>query len=112
MTLVTIESISEELIHIAQYFKRTGLHINKVLRIHNHRMHIHYQETKNRFCTIDEDPNEIVVFHGTGDIKPIDIYGTTEGVDFRFSNESMWGKASDVCDDLRMVHHYAYRLPN
>lgn len=73
-------------------------------------MHFNYQETKNRFCAPDEDPNDIVVFHGIGDIKPIDIYGTTEGVDFPFSNESMWGKASYLCDDLMMLHHYAYSL--
>ena len=52
------------------------------------------------------------MFHGTGNVPPNEIYSCSEGIDFRYAAEGMWGRASYFCDDVRMANYFAYNVPN
>ena len=53
--------------------------------------------------------NEMLLFHGTGLKNPCEIYTDEIGLDMRFSNDGMWGKAIYFAQNASYSFKYAYK---
>lgn len=84
----------------------------RVERIQNIHLYHKYVQCRDRFVAMNEECNEVSVFHGTRTVEPKEIYSSLEGLDFRFSDVGQWGKANYFTDDVRFAHFYAYSVPD
>ena len=109
---MSVTSESSEWREIINYFKRTKLTPLKIVKIHNRYQWHNYQQTLHRFVFREENPNERILFHGTGDEDPQTIISSRDGIDFRFSNQGLWGFATYLAEDVRLSNSYAYEVPN
>jgi len=51
-----------------------------------------------------------LLFHGTKETKPEEIFMGEEGFDFRFSNAGFFGEGIYFAEDPAYSHEYAYRV--
>ena len=66
----------------------------RIDRIQNKHHWYAYQQSYQRFIFNKQDPNEMTLFHGTGEEDPDQILTCKDGIDFRISNRGQWGYAS------------------
>ena len=103
---------SREWREIINYFMRTKLTPLKIVKIHNRCQWHNYQQTLQRFVFREENPNERILFHGTGNEDLQTTISSRDGIDFRFSNQGLWGFATYCAEDVRLSNSYAYEVPN
>ena len=65
-------------------------------------MHVH------QLATLSE--NTLVMYLGVKYTKT--IISSRNGIDFRFSNQGIWGFATYSAEDVRLSNSYAYEVPN
>ena len=100
--LEAVDPGSAEWASVQQSFKRTGMCLKKVDRIQNMFLW---------FLARQEEPNEQTLFYGTGDMNPDIIISGKDGIDYRYANEGLWGRALYSAYDVRLSNIYSYRLP-
>ena len=58
----------------------------------------------------ESEINEMLLFHGTRNAPPSDIYQHEEGFDMRFGRAGMWSKGNYFAVKASYSNKYAYRL--
>ena len=109
--LEAVDPGSAEWASVQQSFKRTGMCLKEVDRIQNKFLWFNYHQLCQRFLARQEEPNEQTLFYGTGDINPDIIISSKDGIDYRYANEGLWGRALYFAYDVRLSNIYSYRLP-
>ena len=110
--MVSITSASSERGVVVDYFKRTRLIPLRIERIQNSYQWHNYQQTLDKFLFRKETPNERTLSHGTRKENPETIISSRDGVDFRLSNQGVWGFSTYLAEDVRLSNIYAYEVPN
>ena len=85
------------------------MHLQSVDRI-QHRF-LWFNQLHQRYLARQEDPNGETLFYGTGDINPDQIVSSMDGIDYRYANEGLWGRALYFAYDVRLSNSYSYKLP-
>ncbi|KAI6653609.1 hypothetical protein LOD99_3504 [Oopsacas minuta] len=110
--IVPLANGCAEWIEVAAKFNATSRCIIKTIdRIQNKWLWRKYQQTRDGFKAIEQNENELTVFHGTSATDPELIYKGAEGFDFRHSNIGMWGKANYFAVNASFCESYQYTDP-
>ena len=97
---------------ISRPFHKTRYNILKVERIQNRHLWLKYTQCRERFAALDQEANELSVYHGTSSTDPKLVYTGIEGLDFRFAGEGLWGRGSYFAKDVLLANNYAYEVPH
>ena len=89
-------------------YNRIVLHIDRVTNVHQW---YKYSQAKDRFLDLNQDPNELFVYHGTSTTDPSLIYSSPEGLDFRYSNQGFWGRGSYFAEECSLADSFSYHVP-
>ena len=106
---------SAEWSKVSQLFDATlpSEEIVKIERIQNKWLWEKYHQHSERLKRKNEGvTNEMLLFHGTRDNQPSDIYEHEEGFDMRFGRAGMWGNGNYFAVKASYSDNYAYRLPD
>ena len=111
--LKPVKHFSKEWLHIKARIDRTlnGANIINIQQIHNkwlwdiYALSRHRLSTKNRGIT-----NEKLLFHGSRQTRPEQIYKSEKGFDFRFANEGLWGVGTYFAVNAQYSNAYAFKL--
>ena len=110
--VVPVVNGSVEWTQVAAEFNRTSNRpIQSIDRVQNKWLWRKYQQTKDSFKEIEQNENEMTVFHGTGGTDPNLIIRGPEGFDFRHSREGMWGRANYFALNASFSESYQYTQP-
>ena len=110
--LVPLVNGCPEWIKVATQFNSTSARpIARIDRIQNKWLWRKYQQTKDSFKELKQNPNELTVFHGTSNTDPDLICKGSEGFDFRHSSKGMWGKANYFAVNASFCEIYQYVDP-
>ena len=104
---------SAEWLKVSEPFLATlpSKHIIKIQRIQNKWLWEKYYQHRERMKTKNESViNEKLLFHGTRNTPPSDIYQDEEGFDMRFSNAGMWGMGNYFAVNASYSDGYAHHL--
>ena len=100
---------------VSQLFDATlpSKEIVKIERIQNKWLWEKYHQHSERMKRKNEGvTNEMLLFHGTRNNQPSDIYKHEEGFDMRFGRAGMWGNGNYFAMKASYSNKYAYRLPD
>ena len=111
--LKPVDCSSSEWLHIKNRINRTlkNANIIEIQQIHNRWLWDAYTQsklrlqTKNKGCT-----NEKLLFHGSRETRPEQIYMSEKGFDFRFANQGLWGEGTYFAVNAQYSDAYAYEL--
>jgi hypothetical protein len=101
--------------HINNRVTRTLKEANviEIQQIHNTWLWDAYTQSKLRLSTKNEGiTNEKLLFHGSRQTRPEQIYNSEKGFDFRFANQGLWGEGAYFAVNARYSNAYAYVLPD
>ena len=104
---------STEWLKVSQLFHATlpSKTIVKIERIQNKWLWEKYYQHSERMKRKNEGViNEMLLFHGTRNAPPSDIYQHEEGFDMRFGRAGMWGNGNYFAVKASYSNKYAYRL--
>ena len=112
ISIVPLVNRSPEWVKVASNFNQTSRRvIQNIERVQNKWLWRKYQQTKDSFKDIEQNENEMTVFHGTRTTDPELIYKGSEGFDFRHSSQGMWGKANYFAVNASFCESYQYTDP-
>jgi len=87
--------------------------IHKILRVQNIWLWNRYYRECMAIKTKNAGKlNEHLLFHGTRNTDPVEIYNGEYGFDMRFSRKGLWGRALYFAEDAEYSNAYAYSLGN
>ena len=110
--IVQLVNNSPEWVKVASIFKQSSRRVIQTIeRIQNKWLWRKYQQIKDSFKDIEQNENELTVFHGTRGTDPELIYKGSEGFDFRHSSTGMWGKANYFAVNASFCESYQYTDP-
>ena len=115
LELKVVNSSSSEWYKVSQLFNATlsSKQIVKIERIQNKWLWEKYYQHSERMLRKNEGmANEMLLFHGTRNNKPSDIYEHEEGFDLRFGRAGMWGNGNYFAVNASYSNSYAYHLPD
>ena len=115
LELKVVNSSSSEWCKVSQLFNATlsSKQIVKIERIQNKWLWEKYYQHSERMLRKNEGmANEMLLFHGTRNNKPSDIYEHEEGFDLRFGRAGMWGNGNYFAVNASYSNSYAYHLPD
>ena len=104
---------STEWLKVSQLFNATlpSEKIVKIERIQNKWLWEKYYQHSERMKRKNEGMiNEMLLFHGTRNNRPSDIYEHEEGFDMRFGRAGMWGNGNYFAVKASYSNKYAYCL--
>ena len=113
VALKLLERDSTEWLKVSKLFRTTlpSKHITKIQRIQNRWLWEKYHNHREIMKRKNEGViNEMLLFHGTRQTKPSDIYQDDEGFDMRFSNAGMWGMGNYFAVNASYSDGYAHNL--
>ena len=79
--LVEIYPGSREWDEISRTFNVNRCNIFRLERVENKHQWFKFTQTKARFLALEQEPNELTVYHGTSETDPSLIYTGTEGLE-------------------------------
>ena len=109
--LKPVDHSSSEWLHIKDKVTRTLKEANviKMQQIHNTWLWDAYTQSKHRLSKKNNGcTNERLLFHGSSQTRPEQIYNSEKGFDFRFSNQGLWGEGAYFAVDAQYSDRYAY----
>lgn len=101
---------SQEYEMVANRFKET-MASNKIVKIEKIENNWHWKVYSRSVEFLKEKSggaNEKLLFHGTRKVNPETIYSDEVGLDMRFSNNGMWGRAIYFAQDASYSQKYAH----
>ena len=96
---------------ISRTFNVNRCNIFRLERVENKHQWFKFTQTKARFFALEQEPNELTVYHGTSETDPSLIYTGTEGLDFRLSGEGFWDRGNYFAGEVNMANRFAYKVP-
>lgn len=85
--------------------------IINIQQIHNTWLWDAYAQSKLRLSTKNKGAiNERLLFHGSSQTRPEQIYKSEKGFDFRFANRGLWGEGAYFAVNAQYSNKYAYVL--
>ena len=109
--LSAVKRCTTEWNSISKPFLSTKYNVLNIDKIQNKHIWFKFLQTRDRFLALQQDPNEISVYHGTGGTEPSLIYTGTEGLDFRFAREGYWGRGNYFAESILLADHFSYQIP-
>ena len=112
--LKPVDHSSSEWLHIKNRVARTlkEASIVEIQQIHNTWLWDAYTQSKHRLSTKNDGyTNEKLLFHGSRQTRPEQIYNSEKGFDFRFANQGLWGEGAYFAVSAQYSNAYAYELP-
>lgn len=111
VTLSKLDETSDEYCVVKKLFEKT-LPQRRILRIEKIDNEWHLKIYEKNFKLIEHKAtcvNEMLLFHGTTKINPRDIYTDEIGLDMRYSNDGLWGKAIYFAQNASYSCNYAFK---
>ena len=109
--LSAVKRCTTEWNSISKPFLSTKYNVLNIDKIQNKHIWFKFLQTRDRFLALQQDPNEISVYHGTGGTEPSLIYTGTEGLDFRFAREGYWGRSNYFAESILLADQFSYQIP-
>ena len=111
--LKPVDHSSNEWLYIKSKVNRTlkKASIIEIQQIHNTWLWDAYAQSKLRLSTKNGGcTNEMLLFHGSRQTQPEQIYKSEKGFDFRFANQGLWGEGAYFAVNAQYSDKYAYEL--
>ena len=111
--LKPVDHSSSEWLHIRDRVNRTlkKASIIEIQQIHNTWLWDAYTQSKLRLSTKNKGcTNDKLLFHGSRQTRPEQIYKSEKGFDFRFANQGLWGEGAYFAVNAEYSDKYAYEL--
>ena len=111
--LTPIDRSSKEWVQIKDRVHHTLKEANiiDIQQIHNKWLWDAYAQSRLRLSAKNggiTNINEMLLFHGTRQTRPEQIYNSEKGFDFRFSNQGLWGEGAYFAVNAQYSDRYAY----
>ena len=109
--LTPIDRSSKEWVQIKDRVHHTLKEANiiNIQQIHNKWLWDVYAQSRFRLSTKNDGcTNEKLLFHGSRQTRPEQIYNSEKGFDFRFSNQGLWGEGAYFAVNAQYSDRYAY----
>ena len=82
--------------------------LTSIDRIENKNIYDEYAHRMQKMQEKGKPLNEKKLFHGSHKTRPVEIYESDEGFDFRFSDGGLWGKGAYFAVKASFSNHYSY----
>jgi len=112
--LKLVQQSSSEWKSVIDTVDNKAIKVVKLERIQNQWLYKkYYHELENTMTKNNtKDGNEKLLFHGTHNTAPEQIYNGEEGFDMRFSLAGMWGNGIYFAQTSTYSARYGYQIPN
>ena len=84
--------------------------IVSIERIQNHDLWRKYSDRAQQIRDEPQNCKEKLLFHGTSDTDPKEIYKGDSSFDIKFSRQGLWGKGNYFAVNASYSHSYAYSV--
>ena len=111
--LKPVDRSSKEWLHIKDRVNHTLKRANiiAIQQIHNAWLWDAYAQSRLRLSTKNRGiTNEKLLFHGSRQTRPEQIYNSEKGFDFRFANPGLWGEGAYFAVNAQYSDTYAHSL--
>ena len=116
--LAQVHIESDEYNEVELFFYKTmgrfSFKIIAIERVQSGRLWFNYQLAKERMKikNKDEEVNEKLLFHGTRQTEPSQIYKSCNGFDVVYARQGLWGKAIYFAENALYSKGYSYQIPH